>query len=216
MDVDDIRLPDGIHATLLTDRDIVTGEMLAYPVVWADRPYSDCPLCGQDIGVEEACPVALNTGAGQGGQIEEWDKTHGCGYWLSVSWREVTAPAGRDTTDDDQEDQEDEEVAPGIGEDDVLTVARELAADREQQIAAEQKKIRGKLRKELAASIARLGEPLGDGESLEDRADEVTTGSETEPGVYCDGGQWLAWAYEPVDSDPITVDASDLTTAADA
>jgi hypothetical protein len=92
MNVDVLELPSGTHAMVLTGRDVVTGEQLAYPVVWVDRSYCTCPRCGEPVArVVEECPVLLDTGAGQGGQIEEWSKQHGCGEWLSVDWEEVAA-----------------------------------------------------------------------------------------------------------------------------
>lgn len=88
--VDQAGLPAGTHSTILTGRDVVTGEMLAYPVVWADRAYDACPNCGQGVEVVvEQCPVLLNTGAGQGGQIEERSQQHGCGEWLAVAWQQL-------------------------------------------------------------------------------------------------------------------------------
>jgi hypothetical protein len=67
LDVDAIALPNGIHATMLTGRDVVTGDQLAYPVVWADRSYDVCPGCHEPVDrVIEQRPAHLDTGAGPG------------------------------------------------------------------------------------------------------------------------------------------------------
>jgi hypothetical protein len=86
---DQITVPEGTHFTVLEGRDVVSGEWLRYGVVWADRTDDDCPRCGQEVGREVKLPVTLNTGAGQGGAIEEFSQEHGCGAWLSVAWVEV-------------------------------------------------------------------------------------------------------------------------------
>ena len=47
-----------------------------------------------------------------------------------------------------------------------------------------------------------------------DPDDRDPTGSETAPGVYIDGGQWVAWDYRPgAWGEVITVTASDVETA---
>jgi hypothetical protein len=204
MDVSALELPAGTHAAVLTGRDIVSGQMLAYPVVWADRPYGTCPRCGQPVArVVGECPVMLDTGAGLGGQILEWDKQHGCGEWLSVSWQEVhSASPGGDP-----------------GEPDTLAAAAELAAALAAEVSAERDQIRVRLRGELQEALTRLAGPLDDGETPEDRAAEVRTGSEVGPGVYLEyGGHWLAWDYDPGGSgEAVTVSAEDLDgQAADA
>lgn len=195
IEIDELRLPAHSHATMLTGRDMTTGLPLAYPVVWADRPYDTCPRCGQPVpGVVENCPALLNTGAGQGGAIQEWDQQHGCGEWLAVSWCEVK-PAGDEVT-----------------EAEIQAAAEELSAEWQREVTAKTSRIVAALRKELAVALARLAEPLDEDETIEDRDEEVRTGSETQPGVYREDGEWLAWSYPPVQdgSDSITVYASDL------
>jgi len=77
---------------------------------------------------------------------------------------------------------------------DVLAVAEELATRRATDLTAARDHLRARLRAELANVLAA----------------DLVTGSETEPGVYCDGGTWLAWDYDPDGSgDPITVSAAD-------
>ena len=81
---------------VLTGRDVVSGEDLAYPVLWCDRTYGACPSCGEPVDREPDCPVRLNDGAGQGGEIEECSQEHGCGEWLSVTWVELPEDADAD------------------------------------------------------------------------------------------------------------------------
>lgn len=194
--LDTIDLPEGIHAAMLTGRDVVTGEDLAYPVVWADRAYGTCPRCGQPVArIVEDCPVLLDTGAGQGGQIQELDKQHGCGEWLDVDWQEVQAC----------------EAAGGITADDVTAAAGALAAGLAAEITAERDRIRARLRADLRDALRRLAEPLEPGETPEDRAEDAGTGSEIDPGVCVEDGKWFAWDYDPAGGpEPIIVHASDL------
>jgi hypothetical protein len=199
MDLSVVDLPAGTHAAVLHGRDVVTGDQLARLVVWADRPYDRCPGCDEPVSRVVECPVGLNTGAGQGGRLEEWSKQHGCGEWLAVDWEEVTSSAatGEVTTAD------------------VVAAATELAASLAAAIDKERGCLRARLREDLAWALARLAEPLADGETSEDREEEVRTGSEVDPGVYREGDGWLAWGYDPDGSgDPITVHAKELTAEA--
>jgi hypothetical protein len=236
MNITEIKLPPKTHATILTGRDIVTGGDLAYAIVWADRPYDTCPLCHQPVEREITDPpVLLNTGAGVGGAIQEWSKQHGCGFWLSVNWTEVTPsdnPDGEsnDCSHDQARDDDVEcpscgaelladdeapnigQLVPGLTELDILHAAEKLAVQLNYEIGDQRQRIEKDLQKDLQHALARLAEPLADDETLDDRADEVTNGNETEPGVYRDGDQWLAWTYDPAGSgDCITVYAQDLT-----
>jgi hypothetical protein len=195
-----LALPAGTHATVLTGRDVVSGLQLAYPVVWADRPYDTCPRCGQPVArVVGQCPVMLNTGAGQGGQIQEYSQQHGCGQWLSVDWSEV--PASDRLSD--------------VTEDDVAASARTFATRLAEAITLRRERIRRRLREDLEEALGRLAEPLDDDETEQDRARDVRTGSEVEPGVYSEGGEWVAWDYDPDGSgDTIAVRESDLAAQA--
>jgi len=194
VNISEVKLPDGIHATVLTGQDVYMRLPLAYPVVWADRPYQECPRCDQPINrtTETSCPVMLNTGSGQGGQIEEFDQQHRCGEWLPVLWQEVPV-AGDEVT-----------------EGELAAAAQELAVRFQGAVEAERAGIRKSLRDDLAEALKRLAEPLVSGETAEERAEEVRTGSEVEPGVRQEDGVWLAWANDPLDTDPITIDERDL------
>lgn len=189
--LDTLDLPAGTHARLLTGRDVVTGLQLAYPVIWADRPYDRCPRCDQPVArVVDQCPVTLDTGAGQGGRIGEWDQQHGCGEWLGVAWAEVDG----DPT-----------------EDDVVTAARQLAEGLAEAIAGQRASVRARLAQDLREAMGRLAEPLEDGETAEERAAEIRTGNEVESGIYLEDGSWVAWDYAPAgDGDTIAVHEADL------
>jgi hypothetical protein len=175
----DISLPTGIHATVLHDRD-PNGQMAEAVIVWADRITDRCPQCHEPIPrVVETCPALLNGTACAGGQVEDLDQQHGCGCWLSVDWCETTL-------------------------DEVAAVAATMAADRQAEIVAERDRIRRRLRGELVEAMRRLNEPLDpetpdwDAETIEDRIEEISTSS-NEPGVWCEGGQWSAWDWDPGD-----------------
>jgi hypothetical protein len=200
MDLSTIDLPTGTHAAMLGGRDVVTGEQLARTVVWADRPYDRCPRCREPVNqVVVDCPVTLDTGACQGGQLEEWDKQHGCGEWLAVDCQEVT---GGGATGD-------------VTSDDVVVAATKLAASLAEAIDHERHHLRAGLRRDLAWALARLAEPLQEWETPEGRAEEARTGDELNPGVYQEDGTWLAWAYDPDGSgDPIVVTVQHLTAEA--
>lgn len=176
-------LPRHVHAETLRARDVVTGQPIAETIVWADRVINQCPLCRQPIDrIVEACPAHLNAGAGQGGQLQDYSQQHGCGEWLAVTWRAV---------------------ADGES---VEFVAAEIAASFTRDLAEERASIRRRLTEELADAMARLAKPLADGETAEERAEEITTGSDTDPGVYRGDG-WLAWEF-----DPLTEDGTDCIT----
>jgi hypothetical protein len=197
MDFATLDLPRGTHAAVLSGRDVVTGERLAYPVVWADRPYDTCPGCGQPVNrVVERCPVVLNPGAAQGGRIEEWDKQHGCGQWLSVAWQRVGGRSGETT------------------EQDILDAAGQLADVLAEQVDAAYTRLKARLSADLAEALERLAGPLRDGETHDERVEQLRTGSQIEPGIDIDQGTWLAWDYHPDGSgDVVTVTDADLTEA---
>lgn len=226
MDIAALTLPRYTHATVLTGRDIVVGGTIHNVIVWADRTTSTCDQCHQPIAMEiKDCPVLLDTGAGAGGAILETSKQHGCGNWLTVDWTEVKpGPAEQPETCDDCETtgincslhdgpEYDDEIAPGVTSDQVLAAARELADRRAVEIGTQATSIENDLRADLRAALAALDEPLADGETMEDRIEDVSSGSETEPGVYCDDdGRWQAWEYDPASEfgATITVYADDL------
>jgi len=190
-------LPHGIHATVLTGRDVVSGLELVYPVAWADRSYRTCPRCRQPVDRVPACPVALNTGAGAGGQLEELSQQHGCGEWLAVDWAEADEIEG------------------------VPATAQRLADRLVMFLDAERTRLRAGLITQLRDALTRLAEPLDVvvGEAIEDRRAEVETGSEVDPGVYLDDRWadrsewvWCAWDFDPDGSgETVAVYVEDLT-----
>jgi hypothetical protein len=180
-DTTTLNLPAGTHATTLHARDVVTGETLTEVVVWTDLSSGRCPRCDQPVRREPDCPLHLNGGAGQGGALETWDHMHGCGQWL-----EPPSEAVRGTGENGE-----------VTEEDVLAVARGLAERLAEAHDERRAKIRRRLRRELTDALARLAEPLDDDETTEDRAEEVRSGDDMQPGVYHDGHQWVAWDFDP-------------------
>ncbi len=205
MDISTLDLPRHTHAAVLTGRDRVTGIDLHYVIVWADRVYDRCPQCRQSINREVTdCPVILDPVAG--GILMDTNQQHGCGLWLTVGYTEVRpGPADQGETCDDM-------VAPAVAVAQVLAAAEELSKRWNPVAAAQRAQIEEDLRLDLRNTLAALAEPLVDDETLDDRIEDVTSGSETEPGVYCDDeGNWLAWEYDPsTDGETITIYARDL------
>jgi hypothetical protein len=191
-------MPPRTHVAVLRGRDMTTGEPLQEVVVWADRAYAYCPRCGESVPQNVGCPATLNAGAGQGGQLGDWDQQHGCGTWLAVDWVRAVPSAyvGED----------DELVTPGVTERDVVRAARELADEREVEIEKLRADAAAILRADLQAALDELAEPLGDDESDQERIERLATGTEVNPGVCVEDGQWSAWAYDPAGGDdPVIV-----------
>ncbi len=232
MDIATLDLPANTHATVLTGRDVVTGEPLEYVIVWADRTYLNCPRCTEPVAREiDECPVALDPGAGPGGQIEETDKRHGCGLWLRVNWDAVKAPTAPDVLPETCDDCEstgtncslhdgpeyDDQVAPGITADHVIAAACELAEHRTAVIIVQTEQIREDLAADLRRALEQFSEPLDNDETMDDRIEAVSSGTDTEPGVYLDDdGTWHAWEHDPAggEGDAIIVTEADLVAAA--
>lgn len=185
--LDTLRLPTGVHATVLSARDIVDGTDLVHFIVWHDRPFGSCPRCDQPIQREPACPVNLNPGAGQGGALEDWDQMHGCGEWLSVRWDEAASI------------------------DDIENVAATLKSEYQAELAELRDEVRRALAEQLKDVLDELAQPLVDGESEEERRDRLSV-RETEPGVTVDeNGVALAWDEDPGgDGDSIFVAPEDI------
>lgn len=194
--LDGLRLPPRIHATVLTGRDVVTGETLAYPVVWADRTYRTCGQCHQPVPMDtgDRCPVTLDTGAGQGGRIEEWSQQHGCGSWNPVLWAEVQV----DVTDPDADLS-------------IEAAGRELERRRNVELEQQREVIRRRVTRDLRWAMEQLSEPLEDWETPDDRIAAVSSGSELGPGVYLDADRraWVSWDFDPeTDDGADTIDAA--------
>ncbi|MGW2654363.1 hypothetical protein ACWC1D_12015 [Streptomyces sp. NPDC001478] len=134
-------------------------------------------------------PVQLNRG-----NLDPFSQQHGCGQWLDALWEPVRGVGGG------------YEATP----DGVLRVAAELLERLNSARRARRERIRACLRMELTAALHRLDEPLKEGDTPEERAEEVTTGNEIEPGIYRDG-DWLIWAYDPGEAD---IDAAIITVLA--
>src|SRR5690606_14639765 len=133
---------------------------LAVPVVWADRPTSTCPRCRQHVSREvEECPLALDGGAGAGGQIEDRDLAHHCGQWLSVLSQVVEV----DITADDAVDR-------------IEQAARELEARWREELERERNRVTKRLVRELRWAMDALSTPLDEGEDPVDRINRVTNG----------------------------------------
>lgn|GEM_PF-2292074 len=170
-------LPAGLHMERITETDPTTREEMSAWVVWADRA-DRCPRCPQPVDRDGGCPAVLD----QTGDPEPLRNEHGCGEWIEPVWDSCADPRG-------------------LAE----TVARVHARYREAVVVAE-RRIRADLADDLSRALARLAEPLEDGETRDQREAEVGS-SGSEPGIYqSDDGTWLAWDYHPYrDGEQITV-----------
>lgn len=189
VDLASLALPEGIHVQALTATDVTNHEPLREVVVWADRTFSNCPACGEPVSIEVDCPVYL-AGGWEGGLVEQLDQKHQCGLWLEVTSREL----GRSPS-----------------EQQILAAARELAEERDGEIALRRSAVRGRLRRDLAIVVAAL--PLDEDREADAIAETATgIGSDSEPGIFRDSDELVAWDYDPVglDEEGITVRARDL------
>jgi hypothetical protein len=78
---------DTLHVETLTTHN-AHGVPITATVVWADRPYTHCPLCHQGVDPGH-CPVTLDGGADGGQYLQTWSLQHGCGEWLTIDWAAV-------------------------------------------------------------------------------------------------------------------------------
>ena len=188
--LDGLELPAGIHAELLAGTDAASSSTISRVVVWVDRPYEECPRCGEPVDRDPGCPAALDGGE-PGGQLVPYTQQHTCGEVLDADF---LALDGGD----------------GLTADVVLTAAHDLAQGLTDATAAERRRITRQLREELTSALL----ALGDGEDEED----VCTGSEVTPGIYREDGTLIAWAYGPSgdEEDIITVTEHDVRDAAGA
>lgn len=158
-------------------------------VLWADRPYSQCPECGQEIQRTGPCPLLLNDSDGEmeSRSLRHADLGGPCAYWLST-------PAGHLDAGTATPKQ-------------VHDLARELAEDWEKAV----ERSRQKTRKDLKRKIQFLAP--GFDETEEEFRERMTNASLIEPGPYGDPDKkcWAAWDYDPGDDtgeDIITIPRS--------
>ncbi|MEE1737007.1 hypothetical protein PUR49_10905 [Streptomyces sp. BE147] len=176
LDEADIR---GARAAVLdTAQPALWSPMIA---VWTDRAGVNCPQCFQPVrqDMTDHCPVPLDQG-----ELRLLDQTHHCGQWLDVTYAEVrgTGDGGEITVAD------------------IERTARTLAERLSDERAHLRDRRTTRLRRELQAALVRLAEPLGEGETTDDREEEVSTGTDVEPGVFREhGDEWQAWDCDPVE-----------------
>mgnify|MGYP006953623002 CR=1 FL=1 len=180
----DIKLPAHIHAQTLTGT-TDTGSPLSWTIVWADRPTSVCPRCGGEVDLNPGCPFILDPQHHDGQYLVDVSQRHEhCGAWISVDHRQI-----QDATPEQ-----------------ITATAEKLSRLRCVEQAGINRVIRDQLRGELADAMQRLA----DGADPED----ITTGSDTHPGVYRADTTWVAWGYAADGEDTITVTGVDPASAA--
>jgi hypothetical protein len=165
-----LTLPAGIQATVLEVRTAATATTVTRIAVWGPAQ-RECPGCGAtERDPIRECPVTLDPSVGD---TQAWSQQHGCGAWWGSTWA-VIDPIEPDYIEPDDADRI-RRLADEIMED---VRAAEAEADTQTMAA---------LRTALTEALDELGSGA--------EPDYVTTGSATEPGVYRDGDEWLAWAY---------------------
>ncbi|MER5985756.1 hypothetical protein [Streptomyces sp. NPDC001787] len=163
--------------------------------VWTDRARANCPGCRQPVAQDmaDSCPVTLDQW-----ELRPSDQTHHCGEWLSVLYAQVKGTG----------------YGCEVAVADIERTARSLAEDLSEERNHLRDRTTARLRRELQEALTRLAEPLSGGETDEERADEVSTGTDMEPGVIHQHGKWLAWDRDPVELyETLTVDEQDLQPA---
>ncbi|WP_158920586.1 hypothetical protein [Streptomyces sp. NBRC 109706] len=182
--LDDLRLPAGVHAAVLSDTSAYDNSLVTRCVVWSDRPDRTCPMCTQPINqdLSEYCPVVLDGSAAPAPTVLDRDQEHGCGHWLAV-YTDVVQGTG-----DEGE----------VTEADVLESAQGVAEELRDHKQRLHEAAMRRLHEELTDVLERLAAPLAPGETRREREESLVTGSEMYPGAFRnDGGQWVAWDYNP-------------------
>lgn len=174
LDIDELTFPPGIHATVLTGTVAATGGTTAHLVVWAER-LRRCPGCDQPGPDNRGCPVTLNSD----GQPWEWSHEHGCGAWWGCEWGALDVVDGVTVA-------EAQTLIDRVGW--LAVVEADSARDTLLQHLGDQ----------LTDQIALFDGLVGDGVDADEAERQATTGSETAPGVFRDGGRWVAWDHDPV------------------
>jgi hypothetical protein len=181
MNISPASLCYGTHADVLTMNDPATGQPMTRTIVWADRVDDTCPACGQPAPrMIDHCPVALSPDGSPYLRVDDHTR-HGCGAQLGVAWLEVSpSRPGQSPT-----------------EQDVLQASSELAVRLNATINGRRQVILARLRVDLLQALVRLAQPFAEGETSQDRAAEVSSGSMTSPGVRRHNARWEAWDYDP-------------------
>lgn len=195
MDLEAITLPAHTHtAGLWTDPAPPTGTAPDHLIVWADRPYRACPQCALPVPRDPGCPVTITDGA-----VTELPQQHTCGATLPVTWQAISP---------DPETGEFSKRHLRRVPDQVLYQWKERAT-------AAREHTRGELLRDLGVALSQLSAPEnpGTGDTYDSRADQVTTGSAEQPGVWFHGDTWYAWNYDPgsdSNDDRVTVTSTDV------
>jgi hypothetical protein len=171
---------------------VVEGSLYHDPIVQLTRmDRNTCAGCDQPISTTNPGPATWfdqRTGNPQGG----WSHQHGCGTWNS--------PCEEVITMDDLDNLPDA----------VETAEEVLDTAVAESVSSQTEALRVRLATSLRDALAERAGCLADGFTEAEADEQITTGSETDPGVYRDYDIWVTWAYGPLDGDLVTVTESEV------
>jgi hypothetical protein len=185
-DVKELEVPRGIQLDVVWTITAATDSLRAVVAVWGPAERT-CPGCDPVYSNREPireCPVTLDPSIGE---VQTWSQQHGCGVWWGPPWQTVEVDVWGYPSPDDEGD-EAVAVRAALAER-VGAAVREMASD----VAERDRELTATARKELRRVLADALEELAAGADPE----EVSTGDELRPGVMHDGGEWIAWCYDP-------------------
>jgi hypothetical protein len=183
------RLPaferDGVTVGIVSEITQPDFRPVSY-VVAAAQPIRVCDRCGQDLPIYNASNLIT---IGNHGQVEHFDRQHGCGAWAPVVF----------------------ETELWAGEDEYGTLGM-VAVDLVKVVADEaDRKVTQKLWADLLHWTAHLDHCIAYHGSDSDDFDKIECplhpmlGSDTKPGIQRTDDGWSAWAQNPCDPTYIMV-----------
>lgn len=200
-----------IAAAIEDRRDDVTA--IAYEMVdgttrlyLTRRALQTCGQCDQPLGHGRPGPL---TWVDRGEEMGTHSHQHGCGMWNPPTEGVATLPPEAEPDDPGHDAQWSADQHRETLEDEAIRALAQLDAEVDQERGAALHDLRASLHQQLTYAMRELSR----GTDPED----VTTGSEMEPGVFRDGDEWIAWDFEPwllpdpdEGADSIIVTESDL------
>jgi hypothetical protein len=191
--LEDVRMPAGITAALVAGRNAATNSQVRHLVVSA-QVTCVCDSCGQQLPPWTAGDLAIVNEST--GDLTEWSRQHGCGQWARVVWETRRLPS----------DIHDLQVVRSMLDSLVELVRGRLEEEQEALRTEASQRLRGDLVDALDLLVAVAKTPsdqwLHGATLLEEWQHRITAGSGTEPGVWVNGGQIEAWAFDPTVTDP--------------
>jgi hypothetical protein len=205
--LDGSRIPAGITVALVTGRHAAINRTARHLVVSA-QVSCVCDSCGQQLPIWTAGDFAVVDEST--GDLMPRSRQHGCGQWAPAVWETRYLRSDIDNFEDVRK----------ILYDLVELVLGRLEEEQEALRTETRQRLRGDLvdALDLLVEVAKTPSDqwLHGATLLEEWQHRITAGSETEPGVWVNGGQIEAWAFDPTvtaaEAEPvvITVTVADL------